>query len=80
MTLRCLKETFGLTDVFAAGLAVFCVQRLEAAAAVRLTVFHDVPLTTQNGLAFKAGKVLHVPVTTFCFGAFVGENNLKERR
>ncbi len=70
-------KTFGLTDVFTAGLTVLRVQRLEATAAIRPTILHDVPLTTQDSLAFKAGKVLHMPMTTLCFCALIRKNNLK---
>lgn len=76
MTLRHQRDTFGLTDVFGAGLTVFRVQRLKATAAEGPTILHDVPLTTQDGLAFKAGKVLHMPVTTLCLCALVRKNNL----
>lgn len=76
MKFRHQRDTFGLTDVFAAGLTVFRVQRLEATAAIGPTILHDVPLTTQDGLAFKAGKVLHMPVTTLCLCALVRKNYL----
>lgn len=65
-----------LTDVFSAGLAVLSVQRLEAAAAVRPAVLHDVALAAQDGLALEAGEVLHVPVAALRLSALVGKDDL----
>lgn len=63
-----------------AGVAVFGVEGLEAAAAVGSAVLHDVPLPPQHRLAFKAAEVLHVPVPPFGLGAFVGKNDLGARK
>lgn len=71
------EEKLWLTNVFATGLTVLSIQGLEAPTTVGPTVFHDVPLTTQNGFTFKAGKVLHVPVTALCLRALIIEDNLK---
>lgn len=62
-----------------AGLAVLCVQRLKAAAAVRPAVLHDVTLPPQDGLAFKTGEVLHVPVAPLGLRALVSEDDLWTR-
>jgi len=64
------------TDVLGAGVAVLGVEGLEAAAAVGSAILHDVPLPPQHRLAFKAAEVLHVPVSPFGLGAFVGKNDL----
>lgn len=62
--------------MFSTGLAVLSVQRLEAAAAVRPAILHDVALTAEDRLAFETGEVLHVPVAAFCFCALVSKDDL----
>lgn len=66
----------GLTDVLAAGFTVLRVQGLEAAAAERAAVLHDVPLPAQHRLTLQAAEVLHVPVATLRFRALVSKNDL----
>lgn len=60
------------------GVTVFGVEGLEAAAAVGPAILHDVPLTPQDCLTFKATEVLHVPVSSFGLGAFISKNDLGE--
>lgn len=68
----------GLTDVLPAGLTVLGVQGLEAAAAERAAVLHDVPLPSQGRLTLQAAEVPHVPVATLRFCALVGKNDLRK--
>lgn len=65
-----------LTDVFSTGLTVLGIERLEAAAAVRPAVLHDVALAAQDGLAFETGEVLHVPVSPLSLCALVCKDDL----
>lgn len=63
--------------MLAAGLTVLGVQGLEAAAAERAAVLHDVPLSPQDRLALKAAEVFHVPMATLCFCALISKNYLQ---
>lgn len=63
--------------MFSTGLTVFSIQGLEAPTTVGPTIFHDVPLTSQNDFTFKAGKVLHVPVTALGLRALIVEDDLR---
>lgn len=63
-----------------ARLAALRKQLLEASAAERCLVTHDVALTTQIAATLRAHKVLHVPTATFCLRTFVSEYNLKQDR
>lgn len=65
------------TYVSSAGIAVLCVQGLVAGAAVRPTLPHDVTLPPQGSLTLETTEVLHVPVSSFCFSAFIGQNDLR---
>lgn len=69
----------GLTYVLGAGVAVFCIQGLEAVATVGPSFLHDVALAAQHGLALEAAKVFHVPVPPLGFGALVGKDDLEMR-
>lgn len=62
-----------------AGVAVLGVERLEAGAAVRSSLLHDVALASQHGLALEAAEVLHVPVATLGLGALIGKDDLREQ-
>jgi len=64
--------------VFSARVAVLGVERLEAVAAVRLAVLHDVALAAEGGLALVATEVPHVPVPALGLGALVSEDDLRE--
>ncbi len=72
-------DRWALTDVFPAGVAVLCVQRLKAGAAVRPALFHDVTLAAQNSLTLETAKVLHVPVSALCLCALIWKNDLRDR-
>lgn len=65
------------TDMFSAGVAVLGVEGLKTSAAVRPTLFHDVALATQDGLALETAEVLHVPVPAFCFRALIRKDDLR---
>lgn len=58
------------------GVAVLGVERLEAGAAVRPSLLHDVALASQRRLALEAAEVLHVPVTTLGLGALIRKDDL----
>lgn len=62
--------------MFSTGLTVLGIQRLEAAAAVRPAILHDVALTAKDCLAFETGEVLHVPVAALCFCALISKDDL----
>lgn len=63
-----------------ARLAALGKQLLEASAAERCIVTHDVALTAQLAVTLRAHEVLHVPTATFCLCTFVAEYNLKHDR
>lgn len=63
-----------------AGVAVLGVQRLVAAAAVRVALPHDVALAAQRSLALKTAEVLHVPVPSLGLRTLVCQNNLGLRK
>lgn len=66
----------GRTNMLPARLAVLCIQGLEAAAAERAAVLHDVPLPTQDRLALQAAEVFHVPMPTLSLCALISKNYL----
>lgn len=68
------------TDVFPARVAVLGVEGLEAGAAVRPTLLHDVALAPQHRLALEAAEVLHVPVTALRLRALVRQDDLRKER
>ena len=70
----------GRTNMLPARLAVLCIQGLEAAAAERAAVLHDVPLPTQDRLALQAAEVFHVPVSPLGFCAFICKDDLQTER
>lgn len=65
-----------LTDMFSAGLTVLSIQRLEAATTIWAAILHDITLPPQNGLTFKTGEVLHVPVAPLSLRALVSKDDL----
>lgn len=62
--------------MLSAGVAVLCVKRLVAGAAVRSTLPHDVALAAQRRLTLETAEVLHVPVLPLRLRALVRQNNL----
>lgn len=62
--------------MFSAGLTVLGIQRLKAAATIWPAILHDVTLPPQNGLAFKTGEVLHVPVAPLSLRALISKDDL----
>ena len=65
------------SDWLSARVAELGEHRVETMQTIRPTVSHYVPLTAELPFAFHAREMLHVPRSTFRFGAFVGENYLK---
>lgn len=65
--------------MFPAGIAVLCIQGLEAGTAVGPSLLHDVTLTPQHRLALKTAKVLHMPVTALCLGALICKDDLRTK-
>lgn len=59
------------------GVTVFCVQGLEAVAAVGPSFLHDVALAPQHSLTLKAAEVSHVPVPPLSFRALVCKDDLE---
>ena len=53
---------------------------IKTAEAVGLALAHYLALTAQLMIALKAGKMLHVPGSSLRFGAFIGEDYLKEKK
>lgn len=74
------KEVVQHTNMFPAGVAVLCIEGLEAGAAVRPALLHDVSLSPQHSFTFEAAEVLHVPVAPLCLGALIRENDLRKER
>lgn len=68
------------TNPLPAGIAVLRVEGFKAAAAVRFPLLHDIALASERAPAFQAAEVLHVPVTPFCFGALVRQDDLRRDR
>lgn len=68
--------TLVYTDVLSAGVAVFGVQRLVAAAAVWSTLSHDVALAAQSRLTLKTAEMLHVPVPALRLRTLVRKDDL----
>jgi len=62
--------------VLGTGVAIFCIQGLEAAATVGPSLLHDVALAAKHRLALEAAKVFHVPVPSLSFCAFVCKDDL----
>ena len=67
------------TYVLSTCIAVLCIERLKAIAAMWPSIFHDVALAAERGLTFVATEVLHVPVPALCLSAFVGEDYLRDQ-
>lgn len=65
-----------LTNVFPTGLTVFCVKRFKTVTAEWSPILHDVSLSTQDRFTLEAAEVLHVPVATLSFRAFISKNDL----
>lgn len=68
------------TNMFPAGVAVLCVEGLEAGAAVGPSLLHDVALAPKHSLALETAEVLHVPVTALCLGALIRKDDLRKER
>lgn len=68
------------TDMFPTTIAVLGVEGLEAGAAVRPSLLHDVALASQHRLALETAEVLHVPVTPLCLGALICQDDLRRER
>jgi hypothetical protein len=60
-------------------IAILGEHAVEAGQTVRSPFPHYVPLTSQVPITFKAGKMFHMPGSSFCFGTLIGENNLVTR-
>ena len=67
-----LLDAYGL----ATRRAILHVNLLETLAAVRARRFHEVALAAEQLVAVEAGKVSHVPGTTFGLGALIREDYL----
>lgn len=65
--------------MFSTCVTVLCIKRLEAVAAVWLSVLHDVALAAESGLTLVAAEVLHVPVPALCLGAFISKDYLHDK-
>jgi hypothetical protein len=62
--------------MFSTCFTVLGIERLKAATAERAAIFHDVPLSSQDGFTLKAAEVFHVPVATLSFCALISKNYL----
>lgn len=62
--------------MFSTCITVLRIKGLEAVAAVRPSVLHDVALPAKGGLALIAAEVLHVPVPALRFSAFISKDKL----
>ena len=61
----------------AAMFAIFGKHRIETTQTVWFSVAHDVPLAAQLIIAFRTREMLHMPSSSFGFGAFVREDYLR---
>jgi hypothetical protein len=68
------------SDWFAASVAILGKDGVETVEAIGSRVAHDVTLPAQDSVAFKAGKVAHVPGPAFRFRALVRQNQLSRRK
>lgn len=68
------------SDWFAASVAILGKDGVETVEAIGSRVAHDVTLAAQDSVAFKAGKVAHVPGPAFRFRALVRQNQLSRRK
>ena len=59
------------------GVAIFCIQGLEAVAAVGPSLLHDVALAAQHCLTLEAAEVCYVPVPRLSFCAFICKDDLE---
>ena len=66
-------------DVLSARVAVLGVHVLEARAAVRTSVAHDVALAAHLTVALVAAEMLHVPTAPLRLRALVSEDNLQRK-
>jgi hypothetical protein len=64
------------SDWFSASVAILGKDGVETVEAIRSRIAHDVTLTAQNSIAFKTGKMTHVPGSTFRFRTLVRQNQL----
>lgn len=73
---KCCFFTLIDSDWFAAGIAILGKDSVETVKAIRPWITHDVTLTAQNSVAFKAGKMTHMPGPAFRFRALVRQDEL----
>ena len=66
-------------DLLSATITELREASLEALAAIRLVIFHDISLTAQLLVAVEAGKVLHVPTSFLSLCAFVCKDYLQKQ-
>lgn len=75
LTLVC-HLTLIYSNGFPAGVTIFSKHGIEAVEAEGPPVPHDVPLTSQLPVALETCEMLHVPSSTFSFGALVSQDDL----
>ena len=63
---------------FTTGITVLGKHAVEAGQTVRSAFSHYVALTSQVSITFKAGKVLHMPGSSFSLGTLIREDDLKK--
>ena len=63
-------------DWFAASVAILGKDGVEAVQAIGSRIAHYVALAAQDAIAFKTGKVAHVPGPAFRFCTLVRQNQL----
>ena len=80
MNKNCKSFTLINANNFSAGITVFGEHAVDTGEAVGSSLPHDVALAPQLPVAFKAGKVKHVPGTALSLGTLVGQNDLKRFR
>lgn len=64
-------------DGLATCIAILSEHAVETGQAVRSPLPHNIALTPQVSIALKAGKMLHMPGSTFSLGTLVREDDLK---
>lgn len=71
---------YRITYVFPASLTILSIKGLKTATAEWTSILHNVSLSSKDGFTFKATKMFHMPMSTFCFRTFISKDNLKKKK
>lgn len=68
------------TNGFSTKITVLGKHGIEAKQTIRLTLAHNIALAAQLLFTFMTGKMIHMPGTSFSFGAFISQDNLRKKK